>query len=77
MIEVYTNAGDKLVRSVKLKTSSSELVRPVNKIVLLEEDQTYPAWQALSFMGGGLISNGQVFGGHGGGLRACRKAHLS
>ena len=40
VVEVYTNAGDKLVRSVKLKTSSSELVRPVDKIVLLEEDQT-------------------------------------
>lgn len=37
VIEVYANAGDKLVRSVKLKTSSSELVRPVDKIVLLEE----------------------------------------
>ncbi len=40
VIEVYTNAGDKLVRSVKVRTSSSELVRPVDKIVLLEEDQT-------------------------------------
>ena len=40
VIEVYTNAADNLVRSVRLKTSSSELVRPVNKIVLLEEDQT-------------------------------------
>jgi hypothetical protein len=40
VIQVYTNAGDKLVRSVKLKTSSSELVRSVDKIVLLEEDPT-------------------------------------
>jgi hypothetical protein len=32
--------------------------------------------QALSFMGG-LICNGQDSGGHGGGLSACREAHLS
>ena len=37
VIEVYANAGDKLMRSVKLKTSSSELVIPVDEIVLLEE----------------------------------------
>lgn len=36
IIEVYTNCNDGLVRSVKLKTSTSELVRPVHKIVLLE-----------------------------------------
>ena len=36
IMEVYTNRNDGLVRSVKLKTSSSELVRPVHKIVLLE-----------------------------------------
>ena len=35
--EVYRNERDGLVRSVKLKTSSNELVRPVDKIVLLEE----------------------------------------
>ena len=34
--EVYTNRRDGLVRSVKLKTSTSELVRPIDKIVLLE-----------------------------------------
>lgn len=37
VIEVYTNAVDKLVRSMKLKTSSSKLVR----IVLLEDDQSH------------------------------------
>ena len=37
VIDVYTNSADRLVRSVKLRTSSSELVRPVDKIVLLEE----------------------------------------
>ena len=36
ILEVYTNRKDGLVRSVKLKTSTSELVRPVDKIVLLE-----------------------------------------
>ena len=36
IMEVYTNRNDGLVRSVKLKTSTSELVRPVHKIVLLE-----------------------------------------
>lgn len=36
ILEVYTNSKDGLVRSVKLKTSTSELVRPVHKIVLLE-----------------------------------------
>ncbi|XP_078357279.1 uncharacterized protein LOC144642164 [Oculina patagonica] len=34
--EVFTNRRDGLVRSVKLKTSTSELVRPIDKIVLLE-----------------------------------------
>ena len=34
--EVYTNRRDGLVRSVKLKNSTSELVRPIDKIVLLE-----------------------------------------
>ena len=38
VIEAYPNAGDKLVRSVKLKTSTNELVRPVDNIVLLEGD---------------------------------------
>ncbi|XP_028411636.1 uncharacterized protein LOC114534738 [Dendronephthya gigantea] len=37
VLEVYRNKRDGLVRSVKLKTSSNELVRPVDKIVLLEE----------------------------------------
>lgn len=36
ILEVYTNRRDGLVRSVKLKTSTSELVRPIDKIVLLE-----------------------------------------
>ena len=36
ILGVYTNSRDGLVRSVKLKTSTSELVRPINKIVLLE-----------------------------------------
>ena len=36
VIEVYTNRRDGLVRSVKLKTKTNELVRPVDKIVLLE-----------------------------------------
>ena len=36
ILEVYTNRKDGLVRFVKLKTSTSELVRPIDKIVLLE-----------------------------------------
>ena len=36
VLEVYTNRNDGLVRSVKLKTRTSELTRPVTKIVLLE-----------------------------------------
>ena len=36
IMEVHTNRNDGLVRSVKLKTSTSELVPPVHKIVLLE-----------------------------------------
>ena len=36
VIEVYKNSRDGLVRSVKVKTRTSELVRPVVKIVLLE-----------------------------------------
>ena len=36
ILEVYANSRDGLVRSVKLKTSTSELVRPINKIVLLQ-----------------------------------------
>ena len=36
ILEVYANSRDGLVRSVRLKTSTSELVRPINKIVLLE-----------------------------------------
>lgn len=36
ILEVYSNRKDGLVRSVKLKTSTSELVRQVDKIVLLE-----------------------------------------
>ena len=36
VVEVYTNRRDGLVRSVKLKTRTAELTRPVNKITLLE-----------------------------------------
>ena len=36
VIEVYHNQRDGLVRSAKVKTRTSELVRPVDKIVLLE-----------------------------------------
>lgn len=36
ILEVYANSRDGLVHSVKLKTSTSELVQPINKIVLLE-----------------------------------------
>ena len=36
ILEVYTNRKDGLVCPVKLKTVTSELVRPVEKIVLLE-----------------------------------------
>ena len=35
-LEVYRSSKDGLVCSVKLKTTTSELVRPVDKIVLLE-----------------------------------------
>ena len=37
VLEVHANSNDGLVRSVMLKTRSSELVRPITKIVLLEE----------------------------------------
>ena len=40
VIEVYRNQHDGLVRSVKLKTASTELVRPITKIVLLESSST-------------------------------------
>ena len=36
VIEVFPNRSDGLVRSMRLKTTSSVLVRPVNKLVLLE-----------------------------------------
>ena len=36
VLEVYYNQRDGLVRSAKVKTRSTELVRPINKIVLLE-----------------------------------------
>ena len=36
VLEVYANTKDGLVRSVKLKTSTAVLVRPVDKLVLLE-----------------------------------------
>ena len=37
VLEVHANRKDGLVRSVKLKTNTSTLVRPINKIVLLEK----------------------------------------
>ena len=36
VLEVYSNQRDGLVRSAKVKTRSTELVRPIDKIVLLE-----------------------------------------
>lgn len=36
VLEVYYNRKDGLVRSAKVKTRTSELVRPIDKIVLLE-----------------------------------------
>jgi len=36
VLEVYSNQRDELVRSAKVKTRSTELVRPIDKIVLLE-----------------------------------------
>ncbi|XP_068738205.1 uncharacterized protein, partial [Montipora capricornis] len=36
VLEVYPNRKDGLVRSAKVKTRTSELVRPIDKIVLLE-----------------------------------------
>ena len=36
MLEVYHNQKDGLVRSAKVKTRTSELVQPIDKIVLLE-----------------------------------------
>ena len=36
VLEVYQNRRDGLVRSAKVKTRTSELVRPIDKIVLLE-----------------------------------------
>lgn len=37
IVEVYPNKRDGFVRSIKVKTRSSVLVRPVDKLVLLEE----------------------------------------
>ena len=36
ILEVYHNKRDGLVRSVKVKTKTSLLVQPVDKLVLLE-----------------------------------------
>ena len=41
VLEVYRNRGDGLVRSVKVKTRSSVLVQPSDKIVLLEAAWTW------------------------------------
>ena len=38
--EVHTNQRDGLVRSAKVKTNSSVLVRPVDKIIFLESEVT-------------------------------------
>ncbi len=40
VLEVHTNRRDGLVRSVKVKTTSSVLVRPVDKIIFLESEAT-------------------------------------
>jgi hypothetical protein len=40
IIEVHTNRRDGLVRSVKVKTASSVLIRPVDKIIYLESEAT-------------------------------------
>ena len=45
VLEVYRNRGDGLVRSVKVKTRSSVLVQPIDKIVLLEA-----AWTRLTVL---------------------------
>jgi hypothetical protein len=37
ILEVHTNRKDGLVRSVKVKTSSSVFVQPVDKIIFLDE----------------------------------------
>ena len=36
VLEVYRNRKDGIVRSAKVKTRTSEVVRPIDKIVLLE-----------------------------------------
>ncbi len=40
VLEVHTNRRDGLVRSVKVKTTSTVLVRPVDKIIFLESEAT-------------------------------------
>ena len=40
ILEVHTNRSDGLVRSAKVKTNSSVLVRPVDKIIFLESEAT-------------------------------------
>lgn len=40
ILEVHTNRRDGLVRSAKVRTSSSVLVRPVDKIIFLESEAT-------------------------------------
>ena len=37
VLEVYTNKKDGLVRSAKIKTTTSVMVRPITKMVLLEQ----------------------------------------
>ena len=42
ILEVYHNKSDGLVRSIKVKTKSTTLVRPIDKIVLLEAAEASP-----------------------------------
>ena len=39
VLEVYTNKKDGLVRSAKIKTSTSVMMRPISKMILLEQAQ--------------------------------------
>ena len=43
VLEVHTSRNDGLVRSMKLRTSTGEFVRPVNKIVMLESTEATTA----------------------------------
>ena len=43
VLEVHTSRNDGLVRSMKLRTSTREFVRPVDKIVMLESTEATTA----------------------------------